>query len=225
MIYVMSDLHGCYEQYLKALELIKFSENDILYVLGDVIDRGSGSIEILQHMMMQPNIIPLMGNHEVMAMSLLPKLCTEITEENYNSTLTVDDMISLEYWMHDGGTTTINQFQKLSRFEQEMILDYLDEFLLFETVCFHGRNYFLSHAGITDANLIFDELRPEHCIFQSNETTLDGYTILCGHTPTSSQKIEFLNGQIRLDCGCVFGGNLAVYCLDTQESTYISSLS
>ena len=40
MIYVMSDLHGCYEKYRAMLETIRFAEEDALYVLGDVLDRG-----------------------------------------------------------------------------------------------------------------------------------------------------------------------------------------
>ena len=40
MTYVMSDIHGCYEQYLKLLGLIGFSDGDDLFVLGDVVDRS-----------------------------------------------------------------------------------------------------------------------------------------------------------------------------------------
>ena len=40
MTYVMSDIHGEYEKYLKMLDLIGFRDEDELYVLGDVIDRG-----------------------------------------------------------------------------------------------------------------------------------------------------------------------------------------
>ena len=39
MIYVMSDIHGEYEKYLKMLDLIQLSEKDSLFVLGDVVDR------------------------------------------------------------------------------------------------------------------------------------------------------------------------------------------
>ena len=40
MHYVMSDLHGEYEKYLEMLKKIKFTDDDVLYVLGDVVDRG-----------------------------------------------------------------------------------------------------------------------------------------------------------------------------------------
>lgn len=49
MIYVMSDLHGDFNKFTSMLNLIKFKQEDTLYVLGDVIDRGYKGIEILQH--------------------------------------------------------------------------------------------------------------------------------------------------------------------------------
>lgn len=44
MTYVISDIHGCYEKYRTMLEAIEFTEDDTLYVLGDVLDRGSTPI-------------------------------------------------------------------------------------------------------------------------------------------------------------------------------------
>ena len=37
-IYAISDIHGHYATYKKLLEKLKFSENDFLYVVGDVIE-------------------------------------------------------------------------------------------------------------------------------------------------------------------------------------------
>ena len=48
MIYAMSDLHGCYDKYTKMLEKINFSDNDTLYILGDIVDRGPDGIKIWQ---------------------------------------------------------------------------------------------------------------------------------------------------------------------------------
>jgi len=67
MSYVMSDLHGCYDKYMQMLEKIKFSDNDTLYILGDIIDRGDDGIKILLNMMNRNNTIPILGNHEYMA--------------------------------------------------------------------------------------------------------------------------------------------------------------
>lgn len=38
MIYAMSDLHGCYDKYIKMLEKINFGDNDTLYILGDIVE-------------------------------------------------------------------------------------------------------------------------------------------------------------------------------------------
>lgn len=62
----MSDIHGRYDKYLKILETINFLENDTLYILGDVIDRGKDGIKIIQDIMKRKNIVFLVGNHEVM---------------------------------------------------------------------------------------------------------------------------------------------------------------
>ena len=47
MTYAMSDIHGCYDKFAAALEKISFSSNDILYILGDVVDRGPDGIKII----------------------------------------------------------------------------------------------------------------------------------------------------------------------------------
>lgn len=72
MIYATSDIHGCAEKYQALLERIRFSAADTLYVLGDVIDRGPDGVAILQDMMLRPNVLPILGNHEFMAAMCLP---------------------------------------------------------------------------------------------------------------------------------------------------------
>lgn len=68
---MISDIHGCYDAYKKMLEKIRFSENDMLYVLGDVLDRGPHPIKIIQDLMGRPNVVCLAGNHEYMALECL----------------------------------------------------------------------------------------------------------------------------------------------------------
>ena len=47
--YVLSDIHGEYAMLRKMLEKINFSDQDTLYVLGDVIDRGPHPVKALQY--------------------------------------------------------------------------------------------------------------------------------------------------------------------------------
>jgi fructose-1,6-bisphosphatase len=70
--YVMSDLHGCYDKFIKMLSYIKFdSKQDVIYILGDVLDRGPDGIKILQYCMEKPNIFLIMGNHEEMLLDYI----------------------------------------------------------------------------------------------------------------------------------------------------------
>lgn len=47
MKYVISDVHGRYDLFIKMLDKISFSDNDTLYLLGDMIDRGPDGIKLL----------------------------------------------------------------------------------------------------------------------------------------------------------------------------------
>ena len=46
MTYVMTDLHGKYDKYKEMLELISFSDEDTMYINGDICDRGEESAKI-----------------------------------------------------------------------------------------------------------------------------------------------------------------------------------
>ena len=61
MIYTVSDLHGCYDKYQKLLETLNLGENDTLYVLGDVIDRGPKGFHMMLDIASRPNVVCLMG--------------------------------------------------------------------------------------------------------------------------------------------------------------------
>lgn len=100
MIYVISDIHGCFEEFKSLLKQIHFSSSDELYLLGDFIDRGPEPIKLIQFIMLYPNIYPILGNHEYMAMKILSKLDLEITE-NTVDILTTNDIQGYLYWMQE----------------------------------------------------------------------------------------------------------------------------
>ena len=64
-------------------------------------------------------------------------------------------------------------------------------------------------------------------LYQSFPLFLNNTYIITGHTPTTliredgEQLVYEENGHIAIDCGCVFGGKLAAYCLDTGEVYYV----
>lgn len=62
--YVISDIHGQFDALMQMMTLIDFCEEDELYILGDVIDRGPKSVECIRWIMNRDNILTLLGNHE-----------------------------------------------------------------------------------------------------------------------------------------------------------------
>ena len=65
-IFVISDLHGQFVLLQLLLERIGFTENDELYILGDIMDRGPNSIDIYYFVKAMDNIHMIKGNHEIM---------------------------------------------------------------------------------------------------------------------------------------------------------------
>lgn len=233
MYYVMSDLHGEYDKYLKMLDLIQFSEQDSLFILGDVVDRGAKPVSILRDMMLRPNVFPLMGNHDYMALYLLEKLCVEITEQSLKNTLSEEDVQDVLFWMEEGGKYTIAEFVKLSIPERQEVIEYLSEFSLYEALDVGDKTFILVHAGLgnfrkdkklsqyTPEELLLTRADPDQKLFDD-----DDVYIITGHTPTplisGKPEIYHSNHNICIDCGAVFeGGKLACLCLDTMQEFYI----
>ena len=48
MTYVMSDIHGDYSSFYNMLAKINFSSFDKLFILGDVVDKGSDNLCLLE---------------------------------------------------------------------------------------------------------------------------------------------------------------------------------
>lgn len=220
MHYVISDIHGCYEQFRQLLDIIDLKENDILYVLGDAVDRGPEPVKVLELMSLHPNIYPIMGNHEFMMLSVLPSLLEEVTEDNIDTTLTMELMHNYEVWQRNGAQTTIDGFRKLSREDREFYTDYVSDFTLYEMVEIEGTKYLLIHSLPSD----YDGKGPiEHSVEEILFGRPDFYAkwdqdtvIIVGHTPTGGEVIRQGN-LINVDGGCVFGGKLCAYCLETEE--------
>lgn len=65
--YVMSDIHGCYDEFIKLLKKINFSHStDKLYLVGDLINRGPKSLAVMKYLMAhESSILPVLGNHDL----------------------------------------------------------------------------------------------------------------------------------------------------------------
>lgn len=63
MTYVMSDIHDCCREYSEMLEKIACSNTDLLYIIGNVVDRGPDVIPLLEDIVERCSVGLPAGNH------------------------------------------------------------------------------------------------------------------------------------------------------------------
>lgn len=220
MTYVMADIHGELDRYIAMLELIRFSEEDTLYILGDVIDRSKDSIELLQMIMAQPNVHMILGNHEeLMIATLGPR----------------NEIGARKIWRENGGGNTYRTMVYiLSADKRNRILDYVQQLPDHLEIEVNGRQFYLVHGnyGKTRYERIWGRPEPP-----PSKPPIPGKNVVIGHTCTyylnlycedydedAPWEIFYGPGLIGIDCGCGNEGELrrlACLRLDDMREFYI----
>ena len=232
--YVTSDIHGEYDLFMDILEKIDLQDDDTLYVIGDLIDRGPHPMKVVLKLMELPNAVCIVGNHEIMALECLEFLMQEITDVSLES-LDITMVENLVTWQYNGSDTTIKEFRELDQETQLAVIDFFKDFSVYEEVTVGENNYLMVHGGLgyfypgkklAECSLhdfVWD--RPDYEV----QYFPDKY-VITGHTPTqfipNNPKPGYIfkhNNHIAIDCGAhIPGGRLAAICLDTGEEFYAS---
>lgn len=232
--YCISDIHGRYDLFMKLLEKIELKNEDTLYILGDVLDRGANPIKVIIKLMEMPNVVCIAGNHEMMALKCLKFLMQEVTDANLE--LLDEEMLdNLITWQYNGSKTTIEEFRKLDHEMQQSVVDFLEEFSLYEELTVNEHSYLLVHGGL--GNFYQGKRLQEYSIHELvweridyNKEHYPNTYIVTGHTPTQEiagnpnpNYIYRKNNHIAMDCAaCMSEGRLAAFCFDTGEEFYVS---
>lgn len=195
---VIGDTHGCFDELkimLKQTGLIL--PEDRLVMLGDYIDRGPGSYDLLQYLRLlqdtygKEKVVLLRGNHEQMAIDYI-----ESGDIN---------------WFFNAGKSTLGSFienradiQDISRYFKSLPLYFADD------------DFIYVHAGLRPG-IKLKQQQAEDMLWIREEfykSSFDfGKTVIFGHTPT-----QFINGQdypiisgnkIAIDTACVHGHYLS----------------
>ncbi len=216
---VIGDVHGCYRTFRKMVEeQIRLEPADNLYLLGDYIDRGPSSREVLDYIIhLQGSgymLFPIRGNHE--------KMMLEAGMSKWN----------LSLWIQNGAETTLKSFGiDWSLLAQPGILERIPrkyrDFMGSLPYYHELEDYYIVHAGFSFASE--EPFRDKDAMVWSREGEYDaekagGRKIIHGHTPVSVEEIQKTlrdpsSKLINLDAGCVYTiyddlGNLAAWDID-----------
>lgn len=228
MFYVLSDPHGCYDEFLAALSHWD-SENEILVVLGDLIDRGPDSLKIVQTLYDLKSVHPdrviiIKGNHDEMFVEWL----LDIPEEDLGFYyMNGHDETILSFYHHNK-----EKYKRDSRKQRGKHIRYnfMKELrFLYDLPMYHETEHIIFvHAGI---DLSLDNWRDEtremnwirnKFIYASKPAPKKTFF---GHTPTALIRDEKDNhdiwisptdkNKVGIDGGVVFGGQLNALKIDT----------
>lgn len=92
---LIGDVHGHYEGLIALLEAIAPTQQDQLYLLGDLIDRGPRSADVVE-LARQNHLQCLLGNHEQLLLQSFP-------DDGYYSP-------ALQTWLYSGGNATVASY-------------------------------------------------------------------------------------------------------------------
>ena len=208
--YVIGDIHGCLDELVRLLEALSLEAPDRLIFLGDYVDRGPNSKEVVSYLihrqqMRREEMIFLKGNHEDMFLSYLG------LPGRYG-----------DMFIYNGAGPTLASYgasprnpspQEILTLIPQSHLKFLRQLKSYYVV----KPFLCVHAGI-HPNKPLDQQDEEEMLWIRDEFILSRhilpYTVLFGHTP-QEQVLFHLPYKVGLDTGLVYGNQLS--CLELQE--------
>ncbi|WP_342746578.1 metallophosphoesterase family protein [Paenibacillus rigui] len=214
----ISDIHGCYAEFNRLLQSLSYTpDEDRLILLGDYVDRGPNSREVLDQltaMACHGNVVMLRGNHD----------------QRFIDWMSNDDPLTQAKFVEHGGLATIQSYcgEEWSsiRWDDEKVsllkewiqsryaahLDLLSRLPLY----YEDEHHIYVHAGLNPAYPQWQE-QPERDFMWIrapfyNQPTVVSKVVVFGHTQTmelhDQSNIWFGGDKIGLDGGCAYGYQL-----------------
>ncbi len=242
----IGDIHGCYSAFRNVLQRINLQPNDTLITLGDYIDRGTKSFEVVERLISlrdECHLVPLLGNHEAMLLGAL--------QSDYNA----------QFWLQCGGSATMASYTALAKecgsvsasgkeapttsasmasdsdkeLEQttpvateeaaSINLDAIPtkhiDFFRDCALAYETETHLFLHANY-DATLPIDEqdelvLLWKHLHHGIPDRHVSGKTAIVGHTPQQTGDVLDLDHMLCIDTYCFGAGYLTAIDVHTKE--------
>ncbi len=185
----IGDVHGCVHALDVVLDAIEPAADDRLVFLGDLIDQGKESREVLERIIRlkrECQVVLIRGNHEEM-------MYAAWASEG-----------ALRYWENCGGVTTLNSY----RFGGTLADVSAEHWALLDTCVpyFETDDFIFTHANYL-ADLAMDE-QPEYTLRWAlfdppkEQPHFSGKTVVVGHTEQKNSEVLDLGFAICIDTAC-----------------------
>ena len=222
-IYAIGDIHGEFDLFCEALRLIKSDNgrrspaNSVILLLGDVVDRGSRSRQMLEMLQRfhttSSGLLVLRGNHEEMLLQ----------------SARGDEAVQ-RLWLRSGGRQTLesygivpDDFTRCSPLDRAKQLSAAlgDETLRWlegRPLSYRSGDYFFCHAGVKPGIDLGKQSTKDLLWIRNRFLFSDadhGAVVVHGHTEVCEPEI--LHNRINIDTGAYRSGRLSVIGLQGPE--------
>ena len=235
-IFAIGDIHGCDKQLISLQQnILKHpsfkKENDLIIYIGDYIDRGPNSKNVINQVIKLQNenikSIFLMGNHERVMIDFLFNKINNL--ENWlmngaDQTFKSYDIEVVEFIKDGFEDHTIDKLRKV--LIEKLGNEHLNFFNNLQ-LTFSVAQYLFVHAGIDPKKNLTDQSKKDYLWARSDDFFRKDFKaekiIVHGHTP--EKDVVNFPYRINVDTGCYFSGKLSCVCLNdiNDERNFITT--
>ena len=231
-VYACSDIHANLKQLNNLLEFM--DDNDKLYIIGDVVDKGPDKLDVLKKIMKDNRITLLLGNHDLMMLAVIDNIDNEYINNTYYYESVYNNWIKYNH-----GHKTLNAFLRMEENERKELINYLKNCPILLNIEVDNKKYVLVHAypeNMGEKDIYLDELKidntdiydwtSDYLWHREAYLHLEDKILLTGHTPVAyygSLDIVHDDKWYDLDCGLANlqeEGKLGVLCLNDLKEYY-----
>ena len=198
-IYIIGDVHGCFNTLLELIKQFPTKEKSQICFVGDVIDRGLFSCDVVE-LIMQNDYKMVMGNHERRLLSN--------KFEFLNNKVPFDR----SWFFGNGGEATYRSYLGQSVEFKQRHVDFLESrpvYLEFkECKNQNGEHLVVSHSAVGNMwelrndKYASEEFKRHLLSGRGDEMQVSGIFNVYGHTPV--REVKFYKNSADIDTGCVF---------------------
>ena len=198
-IYIIGDVHGCFNTLLELIKQFPNKEKSQICFVGDVVDRGLFSCDVVE-LIIQNGYKMVMGNHERRLLSN--------KFEFLNNKVPFDR----SWFFGNGGEATYRSYLGQSVEFKQRHVDFLEtrpvylEFKDYKTQ--NGEHLVVSHSAVGNMwelrndKYASEEFKRHLLSGRGDEMQVEGIFNVYGHTPV--REVKFYKNSADIDTGCVF---------------------